>query len=170
MSAWRNSKYKNLGGNYSDYRPEYKVWGTMIRRCTNPSCDMYASYGGRGIKVCDRWTDKKNGFINFYLDMGKRPVGNDGRVYQIDRVDNDGDYCPENCRWVHPSVNARNRSDNVYATVYGEKMCKQDICNILNINRSTVESHMKKGKDIDTAILDILAGRGYILTKPERMV
>ena len=168
--AWRNSKYKELGEHYSDYRSEYKVWGQMVARCTHKDNDMYPSYGGRGIKVCDRWSGD-NGFLNFYKDMGKRPVGDDGRVYQIDRIDNDGDYSPKNCRWVHPSVNARNRSDNVYATVYGEKMCKQDICRILNISRTAVEYHMKvKKEDIDTAILNILSRKGYTLTKPERMV
>lgn len=166
----KHNKYSCLGENHQDYIKEYRIWNTMKRRCRKPGCDMYPNYGGRGIKVCDRWLGD-DGFINFYRDMGKRPIGKDGRAYQIDRIDNNGDYCPENCRWVHPSINARNRSDNVCATVYGEKMCKQDICRILGISRTAVERHMKnKGEDIDTAILNILVRKGYNLTKPERII
>lgn len=148
--AWHNSKYKKLGDSYSDYLPEYKVWGAMIRRCTNPSCDMYAFYGGRGIRVCDRWLDKKDGFINFYSDMGKRPVSDDGRVYQIDRIDNDWDYCPENCRWAPPSVNARNRSDNVFIVIYGDKYCAADACKMFNVKRTTVTEAIRLGRKTPT--------------------
>lgn len=78
-----------------------KVWEGMIRRCTNPTHDTYPSYGGRGIKVCDRWL---NSFEDFRNDMGPRPEG-----YQIDRTNNDGNYEPSNCRWVTASQNSQNR-------------------------------------------------------------
>jgi hypothetical protein len=79
----------------------YTAWSNMIQRCTNPKSTYYYLYGGRGIKVCNRW---RNSFISFSSDMGERPEG-----HQIDRIDSNGDYEPSNCRWVTPTQQARNR-------------------------------------------------------------
>lgn len=80
--------------------PEYKVWTGMKQRCSNTSNRNYPRYGGRGITVCDRWKDS---FTDFYEDMGSRPTP----THQIDRIDNDGNYEPDNCRWVTQKENAR---------------------------------------------------------------
>ena len=72
--------------------PEYNSWAGMLKRCYNPNNPSYKNYGGRGIKVCDRW---RHSFINFYSDMGGRPSG-----LTLDRVDNDGNYEFSNCRWA----------------------------------------------------------------------
>lgn len=92
----------------------YGLWNQMIQRCTNPSDPGYGNYGGRGITVCSRWLK----FENFLKDMGKVPEG-----HQIDRINNDGNYCSTNCRWVTPKQNNRNQRSNHSETFDGKTQC-----------------------------------------------
>lgn len=93
------------------YTPEYTVWLTMRKRCNDPKHDSYRSYGGRGISVCKEWAN----FANFYADMGPRPTPQ----HSIDRVDNNGNYEPSNCRWATLKEQHRNRRDNRMITHEG---------------------------------------------------
>jgi hypothetical protein len=100
----RSSAAHTKHGHYADYKrtKAYDVWLNMWGRCTNPKVQRYNRYGGRGIKVCDRWKD----FSNFLSDMGEPPP-----KLTLDRLDNDGDYSPGNCAWRTRSQQQLNRSN-----------------------------------------------------------
>lgn len=95
--------------------PEFKAWGSLIQRCINPKNCNYPHYGARGISVCERWRES---FENFFADMGRKPASH----YQIDRIDNDGNYEPTNCRWVTPRANTRNRRCVLMVEYQGETL------------------------------------------------
>lgn len=93
----------------------YGTWRNMINRCYDKDNKAYPHYGERGITVCERWKDREKGFFNFLEDMGERIKG-----FSIDRKDNDGSYCKDNCRWATSKEQNRNLSINVLITYNGE--------------------------------------------------
>jgi hypothetical protein len=98
-----NSKHGMTG------TPTWNSWYSMVCRCSYPSQTVYKYYGGRGIKVCDRWLGR-DGFSNFLADMGERPDG-----MTLDRRERDGDYTPDNCRWRNHKQQMRNQRRTTYA-------------------------------------------------------
>lgn len=110
------TRYKH-GHNCTGKRSKiYNTWDGMIQRCSNPKTVRYEHYGGRGICVCEAWQDAAT-FIKWALGSGYKPG------LQIDRKDNDGPYCPENCHWVTNQQNNWNRSNNVVITAFGVAKC-----------------------------------------------
>lgn len=146
LRHWGHHKYDEISPYHKDYNGEYRIWNKMKDRCLNPKNDMFSLYGGRGIRICSEWLDKKKGFINFYRDMGARPKDKNGHNYQIDRKDPDGDYCPENCHWVEPIKNAQNKRTSKFIYLFGEKYCITEACRLFNIKRTTVTEAVRLGR------------------------
>jgi hypothetical protein len=107
----------------------YQVWVDMMARCYRPSCKAYANYGARGITVCADWHDVRR----FLSDMGEPPAG-----LKIDRIDNDGPYSPENCRWTTHQRNCNNRRNTVMVEHKGRSQPLADWARELGINQSTL--------------------------------
>lgn len=124
--------------------PEFNIWSHMLGRCNNPNNKSYVHYGGRGISVCESW--KK--FENFYRDMGPRP----GAGYSIDRVDVNGDYCPDNCRWATAVTQARNTRKTKYVTAGGKTLPFIEMAEDHGITRETLKSRVCRGMSIEDAI------------------
>lgn len=118
------------------YPKLYFTWRSMRTRCNNPSFKSYANYGGRGVKVCDRW---QKSFKAFVEDMGPKP----DPTYQLDRIDNDGDYTPENCRWVSRSKNLSNTRRNNLVTYQGETKTITQWASIIGISPNTFKWRVK---------------------------
>lgn len=115
----------------------FNVWQTMIGRCENSNRLKYKDYGGRGIKVCEEWHEAKN-FVLWALGNGYE------KGLQLDRIDNDGDYCPENCRFVTPKENSRNRRNTKRLTIEGETKTVVEWCEQLGVSQFTVYDWIRK--------------------------
>ncbi len=116
---------------------EYSAWVQMRHRCRNPRTPNYARYGGRGISVCERWND----FAAFIADMGPRP----SPEHSIDRIDNDGNYEPGNCRWATRREQGGNTSRNVLVEVGGRRMTISELARELGMHRASVRLRIKRG-------------------------
>jgi hypothetical protein len=126
-------------------KPIYRTWIAMASRCNNPNHSAYRDYGGRGIKICERW--KK--FENFYEDMGDKPPG-----MTIDRIDNDGDYSPSNCRWVTSKEQSRNKRSNVWVTFNGKTMTVADWARETGLRAEKIRYRLKAGWPTEKVLRD----------------
>lgn len=124
--------------------PEYNVWNAMRERCADQNSK---SYGGRGIAVCDRW---KHSFECFIEDMGRRPSDN----HSVDRIDNDADYCPENCRWANREQQQRNKRTNRLIRAFGITRCLVDWASISGIPREAISGRLKRGWAPERAVTE----------------
>jgi hypothetical protein len=137
--------------------PEFNAWFSLVNRCTDPESRAYASYGGRGITVCERW---RTSVENFYEDMGPRP----SPTHSIDRIDNDGPYSPENCRWATKTEQGNNRRTNVFLTHNGKTMTIAQWSQELGINNATLKSRVQHGWPIEDALLIVPSRRNKSLS------
>lgn len=120
---------------------EYTTWMSMKARCSRPSVACYPNYGGRGIRVCERW---ESSFLAFYEDMGRKP----SPQHSIDRIDNDGDYEPGNCRWATPAEQACNRrpaSNSRFVTAFGQTKTVSEWSRLTGISNSTLDGRLNRG-------------------------
>ena len=119
--------------------PEYMSWCAMKKRCTNPKHKAYARYGGRGINIAVEWLE----FVQFYLDMGKRPIGT-----SLSRIDNNLGYSKDNCEWASDKVQNRNKCNNHY--VQGKSIAEW--AETLGVNVSTLRERAKRWGDVPEVI------------------
>lgn len=119
---------------------EYRCYRNMMGRCYTPENNHYHSYGGRGIKVCDRWLGE-DGFINFFNDMGKKP----SKDHSLDRFPNNetGHYEPGNCRWGTDEQQARNKRTNFWIEFRGEKMIVSDFKKKIGVTSNWVPNMLR---------------------------
>lgn len=140
-----SDKRMTAGGLSNKHRPEYNTWKGMKRRCCNPGASYYHCYGGRGITVCQRWLES---FANFLADMGKKP----SPQHPIDRIDNNGNYEPENCRWATPIEQAQNTTCAKRITLNGETMSLSAWARKIGIDDAALSSRLRRGWTIERAL------------------
>lgn len=129
------------------HSPEYKAWYSAIQRCTRPTDSNYHNYGGRGIKVCRRWRDS---FEAFYEDMGPRP----SKEHSLDRIDNDGNYEPTNCRWATITEQGNNRRTNNLITYQGRTMNIAQWSQVTGISISNLCKRIQAGWPVERALTE----------------
>lgn len=120
----------------ASYTKLYSVRRTMIQRCTNVNSESYCRYGGRGIKVCEEWLDSFEAFRKWAYENGYK------EGLTIDRIDNNGDYEPSNCRLVSMKVQSNNRSDNIHYELNGVTHTLSEWCDIYSVNYDLVKQRM----------------------------
>lgn len=124
----------------------YKLWQDIKKRCYNENNRAYKYYGGRGIKMCEEW---KNDFLSFYNWAINNEYSDE---LTIDRINVDGDYEPNNCRWVTNEIQANNKTSNRYFTIDNETKSLADWCNIYNKRYLTVHHRLSRGSSIEEAL------------------
>lgn len=134
----------------------YRAWTNMRRRCNKASSLDYKRYGGRGIRVCPQWDSSFGNFRDWAMENGYADN------LEIDRIDNDGDYCPENCRWVDRKTQMNNTSTNRYITALGQEHTLSEWCRITGLSHECIRQRLDvKGWNPDEAMLiPLLEGGG----------
>ncbi len=131
--SFRNYKHGQTGTRL------YNVWRSMKERCYSSTYVQYKRYGGRGIKICDEWRNDFQAFKAWAIENGYT------EGLTIDRIDNDGDYEPNNCRWVDMKTQARNTSKNVYIEHEGKRICLSELAEIYGLKAEVVISRYHRG-------------------------
>jgi hypothetical protein len=117
----------------------------MITRCENPNVHNYASYGGRGVRVCSAW---RGDFAAFLAHVGRRP----SPQHSIDRIDNDGNYEPGNVRWATTAQQNRNQRDNLFVEVEGRRVLLKDAAETSGVPLTTARRRLSRGLPIEEVL------------------
>lgn len=131
----------------TEFEGEFSCWRSIKTRCLNKRNKNYPRYGGRGIKICDRWLGE-NGFPNFVSDMGRRP----SLDFSVGRKDNDGNYEPDNCRWETDLEQGQNTSRTKLLTHNGKTQCMSEWCRELGLSDSGIHVRLANGWTLDRAL------------------
>jgi hypothetical protein len=131
------------GGCLGGDGPTYRTWLGMKNRCSKPGSPTYERYGARGISVCPRWIES---FDNFLADMGIRPTGT-----SIERIDNDGNYEPSNCKWATRTEQSRNRRNNIKVVYRGVQLTLSEACERSGARYERIRRHMLRGETFEAA-------------------
>lgn len=126
--------------------PEYRAWYAIFKRCNNPKYEYYENYGGRGISVCERWLK----FEDFYADMGARPSSD----HSIDRIDNNGNYEPGNCRWATRIEQAENRRSTRVIALEETDISLAEFCRRFDINYFRTLQRINRGQPLEKSLWD----------------
>jgi len=140
----RDCLYKRLTKHGKANSQSNKAWQDMKARCNRPTSTGYKNYGGRGIIYCVEWEL----FENFYTDMGDPP----SKLHSLDRIDVNGNYCKENCRWATMKEQSRNKRSNRVIEINGVKKCLSEWCEIYKIKYCSVWGRERDGMNIIDAI------------------
>lgn len=144
--------FKHGNARAGEASAEYRTWQALKNRCLNKNSPKYNRYGGRGISVCDKWLAS---FVCFLEDVGPRPSSK----HQLDRIDNDGDYAPSNCRWALPRQQARNRRSNRLLTYKGETLCVAAMADKYSVDARVLWRRIDLGWSIEEALtLPVVSG------------
>lgn len=129
----------------------YGIWRSMKSRCLNQRAEKYKTYGGRGIKVCEEWLNDFQAFYDWAMANGYQDD------LTIDRIDVNGDYCPENCRWVDMRIQSNNRRTNVLVEINGERKTFGEWSNITGIRYATIYQRYLRGDRGESLIREVKA-------------
>lgn len=144
VSATMRTHGETCGGTIAT---EYQIWHKMKDRCLNSDNPAYPNYGARGIKICDRWLATVE---NFIADMGRRPSPR----HSLDRKDNDGNYCPSNCRWATRTEQSRNRRSTRKIEFGGEVLCASEVAERIGMKARVLNARLRKGWSLERALSD----------------
>lgn len=145
--CWKRDKAIEQATTHGESKSKlYGVWNAMMARCYNPNVERYSRYGARGIKVCDEWLHNYVAFRDWALSNGYT----DGLT--IDRIDVNGNYCPDNCRWATKADQMKNTTTNRFLTYNGETHTLSDWARIVGISASTLSRRLKRGWTMEQAL------------------
>lgn len=140
MSANATNRIQRLSG-----APEYYVWASIKQRCTNPNRSNYSRYGGRGIRMCERWSES---YLAFLADMGRRP----SPAHSIGRIDNDGNYELSNCRWETRMEQHQNKTALRLVAAFGKTLSVAAWARRLHVPAPRIYARLNRGWSVEDAL------------------